>query len=502
MRTPEEAVLAIDLGTSSVKALILSRHGAILGRGQSSYSTSHPRPGFDEQDVDDWWQAIITATEGARRFASLARIEGIAVTGQMHGTVLLDENEQPLHPAIIWSDRRAVNLLPDIQSRMGPDLPSRIGGPLGTGYLALTLAWIREHLPQTWSEIAHAALPADFVGYLLTGRLATDPSNAVSTGLLNAATATWDASLAAAFGIPVAWLSPLKSSGGLIGALASGAAAELDLPEGLPVYQAGGDAPVAAIGGQVFTETDAMITMSTGAQVIRPTPRYAPEPAGRWHTWLAALPPETHGCRWLSVGATLNAGRAIDWIHRAVAPHLALTDVMDMAMAAPAGAGNLLFLPYLAGERSPLLDPRARGAFIGLQDSHGPEHLVRAVLEGIALSLADTLDRMTPGLDRPGRIVFGGGASRDMRHIVASVLGLPLETSVAQESSALGAARIATHALGWSDLANGIHGAVMSGQIVNPAEADRALYQERLGLFREAATAMLPLMHRLQQPRP
>lgn len=503
MRTAEDAILAIDLGTSSVKTLILSRRSIVLGRGQASYPTSHPRPGFDEQHVDDWLQAINTATASARRFAPLASIQAIAITGQMHGTVMLDRDGMPLHPAIIWSDRRASDLLPDIQARLGPSLPTTIGGPLGTGYLALSMAWIREHRPHLWNEIAHVILPTDLAGFLLTGVLATDPSNAVSTGLLNAGTGTWDASLLDAFTLPNSWLPQLVPSGSQIGPLAPEAAKALDLPSGLPVIHAGGDAPVAAIGGHVLTEVEAMITMSTGAQVIRPTARYSPEPAGRWHTWPAALPPDVTGDRWLSVGATLNAGRAVDWIHHTLAPGMSLPDVLELAKSVPVGSANLLFLPYLAGERSPLLDPDARGGFIGLSDSHGPEHLVRAVLEGIALSLTDTLDRMTPDSNRPDQIVFGGGgASQEMRQIMANVIGVPLAIPPTSESSALGAARIGSHTLGWTHLTKDRDASTGPTSIVHPVQAEHDIHRERLELFREAAASTLPIMHKLQRRHP
>lgn len=503
MRTVEEAILAIDLGTSSVKTLILSSGGLILARGQASYPTSHPRPGFDEQLLDDWLQGIIAATASARRFAPLARIQAIAITGQMHGTAMLDRHGMPLHPAIIWSDRRASELLPGIQARLGSTLPTTIGGPLGTGYLALSLAWIREHRPHLWKEIAQVGLPADFLGFLLTGVMATDPSNAVSSGLLNAETLRWDESLLRAFDIPADWLPTLIPTGSQVGTLAAEAAEALDLSPGLPVFHAGGDAPVAAIGGHVSTHAQAMITMSTGAQVMRPTDRYVPEPEGRWHTWPAALPPEAPGSRWLSVGATLNAGRAIDWIHRTLAPGTSLADVLELVQAVPVGSGNLLFIPYLAGERSPLLDPYARGAFIGLSDIHGPEHMVRAVLEGVALSLADTLDRMTPDSDRPGQVVFGGGgASREMRQIMANVIGVPLAIPPVQESSALGAARIGSHTLGWIDLMESQSASLAPGSIIHPTQAEHDVYHERLEVFRDSVAANLSIMHRLQRLHP
>lgn len=502
MRTAEEAILAIDLGTSSVKTLIVARSGSILGRGQASYPTSHPRDGFDEQHPDDWFHGIVAATTGARRFAPLATIDAIAITGQMHGTVMLDRDRLPLHSAVIWSDRRSAELLTEIGARLGTALAATIGGPLSTGYQATTLAWFQQHRPHLWHEIRHVLLPTDYIGLLLTGAIATDPSNAVSTGLFASGRGDWDTAVLAQLEIPAEWLPTIVPTGSQVGLLAPAMAEILELPRQCPVYLAGGDAPVAAVGGGVLTAADAMIVMSTGAQVTRPAARYAPHPGGSWHTWPSARPLGADGAAWIDVGATLSGGRAIAWVHRLLAPQSSLSDFIALADAAPVGSGNLLFLPYLAGERSPLNDPLARGAFIGLGEGHGPEHHVRAVLEGIALSLADVLDRMTQGRDRPERIVLGGGgASRDMRQLMASVLGIPLTIPPSEASSALGATMVGAHALGWRRLGSG-DGATAERLVVYPVASDHERYRERLELFREAATATLPLMHRLQRPAP
>ena len=494
------AILAIDLGTSSAKALIVGVDGAVLGRGQASYPTLHQREGHDEQRVDDWLDAIATAIAGARRFATGTSIEALAITGQMHGTVLIDRHRLALQAGVIWSDHRTASLVEPFRQRLGDDLPITIGGPLGTGYQALTLAWFRANRPQVWERIAHVLLPVDFVGFRLTGALATDPSNAVSTGLVNAETGAWDEGLLDAFGIPASWLPPVVATGTTIGNLTRTAAAMLDLDHGLPVIHGGGDAPAAAIGGHVRTSASAMITLSTGAQVMRPTGSYAPDRGGRWHTWPAARPPGSDIAPWLSVGALLNGGRAIDWIHRTLAPGLPIVDLMDLAHAAPVGSGGLLFLPYLAGERSPLLDPYARGAFVGLDDRHTPGYLVRAVLEGVALAITNTLDQMTPEAVRPSRVVFGGGGSSPVvRQIIASVLGVPLTVPSTQEVSAFGAATIAAHVLGWHDLASESPLNQQPTSEVIPTARDHQLYEELLAIFREATDAILPTMHRLQQ---
>jgi xylulokinase len=234
--------------------------------------------------------------------------------------------------------------------------------------------------------------------------------------------------------------------------------------------------------------------------VLRPVAAFNPEPAGLWHTWPSAIPPGAPGAEWLSAGALLNGGRVIDWIHETLAPGVPIADVMDLAGTAPAGADGLIFLPYLAGERSPLLDPFARGAFLGLTSAHQPRHLVRAVIEGLALAIADVTGRMSTDDAPPGRIVVaGGGSLRAVRQILANVLGVPLEGAVVPDSSALGAARIATHGIGESDVISDGPWGSDRGAVVEPDKRLREFYVERLGLFREASAATMPIIHRLQR---
>lgn len=497
----QNAILALDLGTSSAKAIVVTPQGLVLGRGQASYPTLHPRPGHDEQEIEDWLQAIISAAASARRFAPDADIVAIGITGQMHGTVLLGESREPLHPAVIWSDHRAASDLAAWQDQLGEDLPTRIGSPLSTGYLGLTVAWFLANNPALIQRIHHVLLPVDLLGYLLTGEIATVPSNAISTGLLRLEDATWDSEITAALGIDVSWLPPVFPEGSQIGSLTHAIADVLDLPSGIPVIHGGGDSMAAATATGVTTHQHALITISTGAQVVRPVATLMPEPAGRWHTWPAALPADAPGDRWLSLGALLNGGRVIDWIHRTLAPGMPIADLIELAEAAPVGSDGLLFLPYLSGERSPLLDPFARGSYLGLTDVHEPRHLVRAALEGIAFSIADVLDVMSGPGDLPDRIVFtGGGATRVLRQILANTTGRTLDITSMQDSSALGAARIAAHSHGFGALKADADWRTEISARVEPDRLQSERYRERLTIFREAAAAIAPVVHRLQQP--
>ena len=497
---PRPGVLAIDLGTSSVKALVVNQRGEIIGRGSATYPTHHPAPGFDEQEVDDWLEATITATSAARRFARDIEIHAVSVTGQMHGTVLFDAHNRPLGRAIVWSDLRVADDLEALEQALPADLRSRIGGPVATGYQIASLHWLRRHRPRVWSEIGKVLLPKDALVMLLTGVAATDPSDAVSTGLFDARRGQWDDAILEALEVNPAWLPSILPGGTPIGPLAPAASEALGLTTGIPVIVAGGDAPVAAVATGATSERSALVVLSTGAQILRPTSTYEPDPGGRWHTWPSAVPGGDGDNGWNRVGAVLNSGRAVNWIHGLIGGTGTVRELIDTAAAAPVGADGLLFLPYLAGERSPILDPHARGAFIGLTDRHGPAHLMRAVLEGVTLSIADAMDHFSREETPPAMIHLGGGGSSApvWRQIVADVIGAPIQTSDLTDTSAFGAARIAAHTLGWITLPDDREWLPRRTSVVTPdgERADR--YRAVLPIYRKLAAAVLPLSHELQ----
>jgi len=496
-----DAILAIDLGTSSVKTLVLDRHGRVAGRGQASYPTLHPQPLHDEQRLDDWLEATISATASARRFSPHLAIGAIAVTGQMHGTVLFDRAGQPVGPAIIWSDRRAAADIERLAGSLGPNLAERIGGPLAPGYQAATLDWLRAHRPGMWTKIDKVLLPKDALVFLLTGVAATDPSDAVGTGLLAASRGTWEGNILDRLGIEPEWLPPIMPSGTPIVPLTVHAAEALELTPGIPVILAGGDAPVAATGAGVTDPDDALVVLSTGAQVIRPSSAYRPDPAGRWHSWPSAVPAGASGVRWNQVGATLNAGRALTWIRELVAPDATGPELIERSAKSTPLAGGLMFLPYLVGERSPLSDSRARGAFIGLDEAHGPAEMTRAVIEGVTLGIADTLEHMSRDLPCPATVRLGGGGASSTlwRQIVADVLDVQVQVASVADLSALGAARIAAHTLDWSRIPDSVAASSESGQVISPDPQLAARYRQLLAVYRRAAMTTVPLTHALRE---
>jgi xylulokinase len=491
-----DAMLAIDLGTSSVKALLLSPAGDVLAIGKGLHATQRPHPGWNEQDPAAWWDGVRIAVREALAAAPGCTVAAIGLTGQMHGAVALDETGDPIRPAIIWSDRRSERERERIAQEVGPDLALRIGGPLGVGYLATTARWLRDHEPETTARLASLLLPKDALALRLTGARVTEPSDAISTGLLNAETWTWDAPMLAAAGVDPAWLPEVLPSGAIAGPLLPGRAAELGLEAGIPVVLAGGDAPCAAFGAGVTSGDEAMVVLSSGAQVILPAPGFAPDAAARWHTFPSAVGIHGNGEARNRVCATGNAGIALEWLARITGTPVAA--LLDEAAAVPPGAEGVLFVPSLTGQRTPVLDALAKGSFLGLADRHERRHLARAVAEGVILACRQALDTIA-GDRRPARVRLGGGPSQHplMRQLVADILGLPVLPMASPDLTAIGAARSAALAIGWPDphVAPGDDAATI---LPDPEAAAR--YDALLAVFLDAQVATRTIAHRLQEP--
>lgn len=497
-RSDRRAVLAIDLGTSSVKALMLSPLGDVLAVGRGAHPTHRPQPNWNEQDPAAWWDAMRDAVRDVISQAPEYAIAAIGLTGQMHGTVALDASGAPIRPAIIWSDRRSNHERAAIAEEVGPTLPLRIGGPLGVGYLATTARWLNVHEPEIASRIASLLLPKDALAFSLTGNRVTEPSDAISTGLLNAQAWEWDPTMLRVAGIDPAWLPEVLSSGSVAGHLLPDRAAELELPGGIPVVVAGGDAPCAAFGAGMTTPDEVMVVLSSGAQVILPTPGFAPDPGARWHTFPSAVGIHHHalgnGEQRNRVCATGNAGIALEWLSRSTGTPV--STLLDEAETVAPGADDCLFIPSLTGQRTPVLDARAKGAFFGLSDRHERAHLARAVAEGVIFACRQALDTITADqAGRPTRIRLGGGPSQHplMRRLVADIMNLPVVPMASPDLTALGAARSAALAIGWPDpLPDAVH-----AEPILPDPTNTVAYEAMLGIFLDAQEASRSIAHRL-----
>jgi len=405
------ALVGLDVGTSAVKGVAIDEEGRVLATAVSEVPLSRPQPGWSEQEPEDWWRAAEDV---------LGRLpEGpIGLSGQMHGLVVLGAELRVLRPAILWNDQRTAAECAEIEDRIGfGRLVELTGNRALTGFTAPKLLWLRRHEPELYGRIRHVLLPKDYVRLRLTGELATDVADASGTLLLDVRRRDWSQEVCAELEIPLDWLPPVYESTEIAGA---------------------GDQAAAALGVGIARPGPVSVVLGTSGVVFSALPAYEHDPEGRLHAFCHAVP-ET----WHAMGVMLSAAGSAAWLRDVLAAELA--DLEEEASRWPAGSEGLLFAPYLAGERTPHPDPNARGAFVGLAVRHDRGALWRAMLEGVAFGLRDSLELLRELGVKPqsGRISGGGARSELWLRIVASVLGLPLETTESEEGSAFGAALLA-----------------------------------------------------------
>lgn len=430
--------LGIDLGTSSVKALLLDETGAMLGEGAAGYAVSAPRPGWAESDPEEWWRATLAAARAAIGPHS-AIVRAIGLSGQMHGVVCCLAGGEPLRPAILWADARADAELAAYR-RLEPAQLRRLANPIVTGMAGPTLLWLRAHEPDVYAAARYALQPKDWLRLRLTGTAAAEPSDASATLLYDLAGDRWDAEIIAALGLRAELCAPLLPSAGVAGELSGAAAAELGLRPGLPVATGAADTAAALVGAGLCAPGPVQLSVGTGGQIVALRDAPTGDPARGTHLYRAAA-----AGQWYVMAAIQNAGLALEWARALLGVDWATA--YAEAFSVPAGAEGLSFLPYLSGERTPHLDPHARGAWVGLGLHHSRGHLLRAALEGVAFALRDALD----ALDVPAaQIRLAGGGTRDerWRQLLADVLDRPLLASEVRDASARGAALIAATAAG------------------------------------------------------
>jgi len=487
-------LLSIDLGTSSVKVLLATEAGEILSQGSAEYTIHRPQADWAEQNPNDWWRATITAVH--RTVMGMGRkpvsIAAIGLSGQMHGTVLLGEDNQPLGNAIIWSDRRSQRQVQEITDLVGAEpLISLTGSPIATGFQAATLRWIQQEDPKRWRETHTILLPKDYVRWRLTGEVFSDPSDASGTLLFDIHHRNWSDDLLSILEIDRALLPPIQPSNAVAGELTKAAADKLGLPAGIPIVTGAADTACSALGAGIVDNQSLLLTISTGGQVVLPRRDIHVDPAGRIHTFCGALSTEGKGADWYQLAASLSAGMNLRWLRDQVfgASGEGIYDRMTKwAESIPPGTNGLLFLPYLEGERTPHMDPQARGLFLGLTTSHGQASLVRAVLEGVALAFYDAFQVLVELNANPQRIVMAGGGARSplWRQIIADVFGLPVQRLETGDQSALGALLLAGAGIDLFAPDMEAQSWATYGLPLEPDNGRHAFYQELLPMFRNA----------------
>ncbi len=443
-------VLGIDTSTTATKAILIGEDGRVVGVGSSAYDYQTPQPLWTEQDPRIWWDAAIAAVAQVMAEADIAGsdIEAVGLTGQMHGSVLLDANRDVVRPAILWNDQRTEAECDEIRRRVGARRLIEItGNDALTGFTAPKLLWVARHEPENWSRVRHILLPKDYVRYRLTGDLAVDKAGGSGTILFDLAARTWSSEVLDKLDIEPTLLPEAFEGPAITGRVGAAAAEQTGLHPGTPVVAGGGDQSANAVGVGAVIPGLVALSLGTSGVVFATTEGPAIEAQGRVHAFCHAVPN-----RWHMMGVMLSAAGSLRWWRDTVAPDQDYDDLVAAAGEVEAGSEGLFFLPYLTGERTPYPDPSARGAFVGLTVRHDLRHLTRAVLEGVAFGLRDGLDLMVgAGMAPPAEIRASGGGTRSplWRQILADVLRARIVTPATEEGAAYGAALLAAVGAGW-----------------------------------------------------
>jgi xylulokinase len=463
----EPILVGLDVGTSGVKALAISPDGEVVAKAEEEYELSIPRPGWAEQDPEDWWRA------GERALGGLPPAAAIGLSGQMHGLVALDARDRVLRPAILWNDQRTAAECAEIEERIGLErLIALTGNRALPGFTAPKLLWLRRHEPDVYAQIAQVLLPKDYARLRLTGERATDVTDASGTLLFDVARRRWADEVLEALELPRAWLPDAFESP--------------DVP-GVP---GAGDQAAGALGVGIDRPGPVSVVLGTSGVVFAALPSFAADPQARVHAFCHAVPGA-----WHAMGVMLSAASALGWLRESVLRQPREELLADAERWAP-GAEGLQFQPYLVGERTPHADPLAKAAFVGLSLRHDAGAMTRAVLEGVAYGLRECLELLRElGIEaRAGRVSGGGARSELWLRIVASVLGIPLERAVVEEGAAFGAALLAGVRAGvYADVHEAIERAVHVRDVVEPEPDWRDAYDEGYERYRRLYPALRPL---------
>ena len=492
--------IGIDTSTTATKALLMDERGEVVGVASSEYGYETPQPLWSEQDPALWWGAIVGSIRAllAKTGIDPTAVAGIGLTGQMHGLVLLDAHGAVLRPAILWNDQRTGAQCETIRVRLGKERLVQItGNDALTGFTAPKILWVQQEEPEVWARVRQILLPKDYVRFRLTGEYAADRAGGAGTLLFDLVQRDWSAEMLAALEIPPEYLPPTHEGTHQTGSLSVQASGLLGLPVGVPVYAGGGDQAASAVGTGAVVEGVVSLSLGTSGVVFATTDAPVIEPQGRLHAFCHAVPG-----KWHLMGVMLSAAGSLRWFRDTCAPGSAYDDLIAPAEQVPPGSESLLFLPYLTGERTPHPDPLARGAFVGLTVRHGFAHMTRAVLEGIAFGLRDSLELMKgAGLGEINQVrVTGGGARSALwRSILADVMDCEMVTVNTTEGAAYGAALLAAVGAGaWTDMPSACAQTVRVTGAIPPDPARAAAYEEPYLRYRELYPALKPVFGKLR----
>jgi xylulokinase len=493
-------LLGIDVGTGGTRALILDERGRVISSATEDHRAFvSPQIGWAEQDPCDWWRACGLAVRQALTQAKLRsdQISCVGLSGQMHGAVLLDEHERVVRPALIWCDVRTEKQCRELTAQIGAEnLIQLTCNPALTNFTLTKCLWVRENEPENWGRVRSLLLPKDYVRFQLTGERATDVADASGTLLLDVANRRWSKAMLELVQMNESLLPRLYESSEICGRISDAGAAATGLQTGTPVVAGAGDQAAGAIGMGVVSPGTVSATIGTSGVVLAATDHPALDSRGRVHTFCHAVPG-----RWIAMGVTQAAGLSLRWFRDQFGSgdrHQSYESLTAEAAHFPAGCDGLLWAPYLMGERTPYLDPAARGMLVGLTASHTRGHVIRAILEGVAFSLRDTFTIFQEMEVPVTKIRLGGGGARSAlwRQIQADTYGRAAEIVEAEEGAAYGAAILAGVGVKtWSSVDEACDSIVRVAANISPDSEDSLILERAYAAYRRIYPAMKSILN-------
>lgn len=493
----EKYVLGVDLGTSAVKVAAITKNGIIAAQQSSSYPLSHPQVGFSEQDPQDWVTGTTAAIHKLLTQDHIAptAIAGLSFSGQMHGLVLLDHNNQVLRPAILWDDTRTSKQRQEVETKMGHKFIQITHNQPLEGFTLPKLLWVQENEPEIWQQATTFLLPKDYVRYCMTGKLATDYSDATGTVMLDIDTQSWSKEICDTFNIPLSICPPLLHSSELAGHITDAYAKTSGLQANMPVFAGAADNAASALGAGILQTNTVLSSIGTSGVVLK-------YESNAQTNYQGVLQFEDHAINdaYYSMGVTLAAGDSLNWFKKTFYPQTDFAQMIQDAEHSTLGAHGLLYTPYLIGERAPYADAKIRGSFIGVDSSHVRGDFVRAVLEGIIFSFEDLMQIYASHNNMFDTVIsIGGGAKSPLwLQIQADIFNKKVVSLANEQTASLGAAMLATVELGWyPDFISCTENFVKVKTTYNPIPEHVSQYHELYAIYHQIYSQTKDLSSRL-----
>ena len=475
-------LIGIDVGTSGTKCVLFDTEGNALFSVTEEYPLYQPHNGWAEQNPEDWWNAAKTALKKVYENAKDGEIAGIGLSGQMHSLVLLDKDNKVIRPAILWCDQRTSAECEDIENIIGHSRLIEItANPALPGFTASKIMWVKKNEPENFGKIEHILLAKDYIRFMLTGEYATEVSDASGMQLLDVKNRCWSEEVCEKLGVKMEWLAKVYESCEVTGRITSEIASVTGLPEGIPVAGGGGDNACAAIGTGVCKDGKAFTTIGTSGVVFAHTNELHTDKLGRIHAFCCAVPGA-----WHVMGVTQAAGLSLNWFRNQIAKEYDYRELDSLASEIPIGCDSLVYLPYLMGERSPVLDAGARGVFFGLSAMHGRADMLRAVMEGVTFSLLDCMNIIRELGTDPDFVYAsgGGGNSKLWRQMMADAFGVRIAQNSSREGGALGVAILAGVGAGvYDSVAGAAESIIHETTSLDPVAETVAKYEKVYALY-------------------